>query len=37
MQTSLDFFDLTLLGDASARARLLHDGTNPGESTIVAG
>jgi dienelactone hydrolase len=36
-QTSLDFFDLTLLGDASARARLLHDGTNPGESTIVAG
>jgi predicted dienelactone hydrolase len=36
-QTSIDFFDLTLLGDASARARLLHDGENPGESTIVAG
>jgi dienelactone hydrolase len=37
MQTSIDFFDLTLLGDASARTRLIHDGTNPGESTIVAG
>ncbi len=36
MQTSIDFFDLTLLGDQSARARLLHDGKNPGESTIVA-
>jgi dienelactone hydrolase len=36
-QTSIDYFDLTLLGDASARARLLHDGTNPGESSIVAG
>jgi fermentation-respiration switch protein FrsA (DUF1100 family) len=36
-QTSIDFFDLTLLGDASARARLIHDGTNPGESMIVAG
>ena len=36
-ETSIDFFDLTLLGDASARARLLHDGTNPGESRIVAG
>jgi dienelactone hydrolase len=35
-RTSIDFFDLTLLGDRSARARLLHDGTNPGESTIVA-
>lgn len=37
VQTSIDFFDLTLLGDASARARLLHDGDHPGESTIVAG
>jgi fermentation-respiration switch protein FrsA (DUF1100 family) len=36
-RTSIDFFDLTLLGDGSARARLLHDGTNPGESMIVAG
>jgi len=36
-QTSIDFFDLTLLGDPSARARLLHDGEHPGESTIVAG
>ncbi len=36
-KTSIDFFDLTLLGDASARARLVHDGTNPGESQIVAG
>jgi dienelactone hydrolase len=36
-ETSIDFFDLTLLGDSSARARLIHDGTNAGESTIVAG
>jgi predicted dienelactone hydrolase len=36
-QTSIDFFDLTLLGETSARARLLHDADNPGESTIVAG
>jgi dienelactone hydrolase len=36
-QTSIDFFDLTLLADATARARLMHDGTNRGESTIVAG
>ncbi len=36
-QTSIDFFDVTLLGDAGARARLIHDGTNRGESTIVAG
>jgi dienelactone hydrolase len=36
-KTSIDFFDLTLLGDSAARARLMHDGTNPGESTIVAG
>jgi predicted dienelactone hydrolase len=36
-KTSIDFFDLTLLGDTAARARLLRDGTNPGESTIVAG
>jgi dienelactone hydrolase len=35
--TSIDFFDLTLLGDAPARARLLRDGSHPGESTIVAG
>jgi dienelactone hydrolase len=35
--TSIDFFDLTLLGDAGARARLIHDGSHPGESTIVAG
>lgn len=37
IRTSIDYFDLTLLGDASARARLMHDGSNPGESTIVAG
>jgi len=37
MQTAIDFFDLTLLGDASARPRLIHDGTHPGESRIVAG
>jgi predicted dienelactone hydrolase len=36
-QTSIDFFDLTLLGDSSAGARLLRDGDNPGESRIVAG
>jgi predicted dienelactone hydrolase len=36
-QTSIDFFDLTLLGDESARARLLENGDNPGESSIVAG
>jgi dienelactone hydrolase len=35
--TSIDFFDLTLLGDTSARARLLEDGDHPGESSIVAG
>lgn len=35
--TSIDFFDLTLLGDKSAEARLMHDGTNKGESSIVAG
>ena len=35
--TSIDFFDLTLLGEDSARVRLLKDGTNKGESTIVAG
>jgi dienelactone hydrolase len=37
MKTSIDFFDLTLLGDQSAQARLMHDGNNPGESKIVAG
>ena len=37
IQTSIDFFDLTLLGDSSARARLMHDGNNRGESSIVAG
>jgi len=37
VQTSIDFFDLTLLGDTSARARLMHDGNNPGESKIVGG
>jgi len=37
IRTSIDFFDLTLLGDANARARLMHDGENPGESRIVAG
>ena len=36
-QTSIDFFDLTLLGDTAAGARLMRDGTNPGESTIVTG
>ncbi len=35
--TSIDFFDLTLLGDQSARARLMRDGNHPGESSIVAG
>ncbi len=35
--TSIDFFDLTLLGDETARSRLLKDGTNPGESKILAG
>jgi dienelactone hydrolase len=35
--TSIDYFDLTLLGDRTARARLLRDGTSPGESTVVAG
>jgi fermentation-respiration switch protein FrsA (DUF1100 family) len=37
VKTSIDFFDLTLLHDATARARLMHDGDNPGESHIVAG
>jgi fermentation-respiration switch protein FrsA (DUF1100 family) len=37
VRTSIDFFDLTLLGDAVARARLMHDGDNPGESQIAAG
>jgi predicted dienelactone hydrolase len=37
MKTSIDFFDLTLLQDAAARARLMHDGSHPGESQIVAG
>jgi dienelactone hydrolase len=37
IQTSIDFFDLTLLGDTAARARLMHDGNNRGESTMVAG
>jgi dienelactone hydrolase len=37
VKTSIDFFDLTLLGDHSARARLMHDVNNPGESKIVAG
>jgi predicted dienelactone hydrolase len=36
-ETSIDFFDLTLLGDSAAGARLMHDGTNLGESTIEAG
>jgi fermentation-respiration switch protein FrsA (DUF1100 family) len=36
-ETSIDFFDLTLLHDSGARARLLRDGTHPGESTILAG
>ncbi len=35
--TSIDFFDLTLLNDASAEAKLMKDGMNKGESTIVAG
>jgi poly(3-hydroxybutyrate) depolymerase len=35
--TSIDFFDLTLLHESAARARLLHDGSHPGESMIVAG
>ena len=37
VRTSIDFFDLTLLGESAARARLMHDGDNPGESRIVAG
>jgi dienelactone hydrolase len=37
VRTSIDFFDLTLLGDSGARARLMHDGDNPGESHIIAG
>jgi dienelactone hydrolase len=37
VRTSIDFFDLYLLGDSGARARLMHDGNNPGESKIVAG
>jgi fermentation-respiration switch protein FrsA (DUF1100 family) len=37
MKTSIDYFDLTLLHDAAARARLMHDGDNPGESKIIAG
>jgi dienelactone hydrolase len=36
-QTSIDFFDLTLLGDSSAGARLFQDGDNSGESSIAAG
>jgi predicted dienelactone hydrolase len=36
-QTSIDFFDLTLLGDESARARLLEHGDNAGESSIEGG
>ena len=36
-RSSIDFFDLTLLGDSWARARLMRDGNNPGESMIVAG
>jgi dienelactone hydrolase len=36
-RTSIDFFDLTLLGDESARARLLEHGDNAGESSIAAG
>ena len=36
-QTSIDFFDLTLLEDSSARTRLFQDGDNPGESSIVEG
>ena len=35
-QTSIDFFDFTLLEDSSAGARLIQDGHNPGESTIIA-
>jgi dienelactone hydrolase len=36
-QTSIDYFDLTLLDDAAAGTRLMQDGNNPGESSIVAG
>jgi dienelactone hydrolase len=35
--TSIDFFDLTLLGDKTAEARLMKNGTNKGESSIVSG
>ena len=36
-QTSIDYFDLTLLDDSSAGTRLMQDGNNAGESSIVAG
>jgi dienelactone hydrolase len=36
-QTSIDYFDLTLLDDSGAQTRLMQDGNNPGESSIVAG
>jgi dienelactone hydrolase len=36
-QTSIDYFDLTLLDDAGAGTRLVQDGTNEGESSIVTG
>ncbi|HEY3830983.1 MAG TPA: hypothetical protein VGO03_01700 [Acidimicrobiia bacterium] len=35
--TSIDFFDLTLLGDQSASTRLMRDGNHPGEASIVTG
>lgn len=37
IDTSIDFFDLTVLSDQSARARLMRDGNHPGEASIVAG
>ena len=37
VETSIDFFDLTLLNDETASTRLMKHGTNPGESTIVSG
>jgi dienelactone hydrolase len=36
-KVSIDFWDLTLLGDTAARGRILHDGNVAGESKTVAG
>jgi dienelactone hydrolase len=36
-KVSIDFWDLTLLGDTAARGRILHDGNVKGESKTIAG